>query len=423
MEEDAMSSNSIIHSGSNIADLMYDVSELMINLGPRGTIKAMQHALLGNATLAGGMPDACPGGVAMPLRRRRRRRVVVRVTRRIRVQAASRKPLPWRGRRIRRTAARRSDESRAHGKFLEGSVANEAGARSYKLYVPTGYHGQPLPLVVMLHGCKQDPDDFAAGTRMNAIAEHRPCFVLYPAQARSASRPGCWNWFDAAHQKREGGEPSLIAAMTRAVMQDYRIDERRVYVAGLSAGGAMAAIMAMTYPDLFAAAAVHSGLPYRAASNVYSGLFMMRNGPFRRLWQAAERKLLTVPVIVFHGDIDTVVHPSNGAQVMRQAVAARIGGLPGQAGSAQRATSVMRGKSAEGRSYTRTVHHDPHGKHIAEHWLLHGTGHAWSGGSGKGSYTDPLGLDATHEMMRFFDEQAKPLPGLPASVSTVHGSR
>jgi poly(hydroxyalkanoate) depolymerase family esterase len=293
------------------------------------------------------------------------------------------------------------------GRFIESELTNAAGTRSYKLYIPSCYHGQALPLVVMLHGCRQDPDDFAAGTRMNQVAEERRCLVLYPAQSNTANSPRCWSWFNAAHQQRDRGEPSIIADITRKVIRDYGIDKRMVYIGGLSAGGAMAVIMARTYPELFAAAAVHSGLPYNAAVGVFAALTAMRHGPRKRHWLSAAHAGMTpgamempaVPTIVFHGDADTVVHPDNGEHVILQAVSAH-----GEDSDAAAAT-VIREEMPEGRSYTRTVYQDENGQNVAEQWLIHGAGHAWSGGCSDGSYTDPHGPDATGEMMRFFYER------------------
>jgi poly(hydroxyalkanoate) depolymerase family esterase len=264
----------------------------------------------------------------------------------------------------------------APGRFVKRSYTNRAGTRAYKIYLPARYHGQPLPLIVMLHGCKQTPDDFAAGTRMNQLADQLGFLVVYPAQARTANFSRCWNWFWPRDQQRGQGEPSLIAGITRRVIARYNIDARRVYVAGLSAGGAMAAIMGATYPELYAAVGVHSGLPYASARDAVSALAAM-NG--QRTGAAVP--LPSVPTIVFHGDRDTTVHHRNGQYGIADA---KLQSETGEAG---------------GRAYTRTVHR---GRPSLEHWLVHGAGHAWSGGNAKATYTDPTGPDATREMLRFF---------------------
>ena len=281
-------------------------------------------------------------------------------------------------------------EGRA-GEVISGSYTHRQGTRPYKLYIPTGYRaGSTLPLVVMLHGCTQNPDDFAAGTRMNRLAEERQCFVLYPAQTRSANQSRCWNWFKRAHQRRDKGEPAIIAGMTQDVVQRYGIDARRVYVAGLSAGGAMAAVMAAAYPDVYAAVGIHSGLPVGSAHDVASAFAAMRNAPPARAPGAAGR---IVPAIVFHGDRDATVHPSNGAQVASQCVDRDDKSID---------VIVQRGQVPGGHAYTCSVHKDAAGRVLLEHWEVHGAGHAWSGGSAAGSYTDPDGPDASREMLRFF---------------------
>ena len=272
--------------------------------------------------------------------------------------------------------------SLAAGKFVRASYSNPHGSRAYKAYIPARNEGQLRPLVVMLHGCKQNPDDFAAGTRMNALADEHGFIVVYPEQPAAANASRCWNWFQSADQQRERGEPSLIAGITRDVIAQYDVDPRRVYVAGLSAGGAMAAIMGQTYPELYAAAGIHSGLPYGAAHDVGSAFAAMRVGTRRADPLCGESMPLAVPTIVFHGDVDTTVHPSNG----EHAFAAR----------------TVESGEASGRTYTRTLETGATGRPALEHWLVHGAGHAWSGGSKSGSYTDPLGPDASREMLRFF---------------------
>jgi poly(hydroxyalkanoate) depolymerase family esterase len=277
-------------------------------------------------------------------------------------------------------------------RFIEGTFSNAAGSRTYKLFVPSRSQGQRLPLVVMLHGCTQSPDDFAAGTRMNFQAEEQNCFVVYPEQPSGANHAKCWNWFRTGDQQRGGGEPSLIAGITRQIMRDYAIDPKRVYVAGLSAGGAAAAVMAATYADLYAAVGIHSGLACGAASDLPSAFVAMRQGG--RSESIAEGKP-PVPTIVFHGDRDTTVHPNNGERIIEQSAKAT-----------SPTTKVLRGRVPHGHAYSRTILGNGDGPAISEHWTIHGAGHAWSGGSPAGSYTDPQGPDATREMLRFFLEHS-----------------
>jgi poly(hydroxyalkanoate) depolymerase family esterase len=277
------------------------------------------------------------------------------------------------------------------GTFIAARFADARTERDYKLYVPPQAGEQPLPLIVMLHGCTQDPDDFATGTRMNDTARSQGCFVLYPAQSQQANPQRCWNWFKHSHQQRGRVEPALLAAMTRHVMARHEIDAARVYVAGLSAGGAMAAILGDAYPDLYAAVGVHSGLASGAAKDLPSALAAMRTGA-----AAAASGRSAPPTIVFHGDADATVHPANGEHVISASTS-----------QPDPAPEVDRQRAVGGRNYTRRLHRSPEGRVLAEHWLVHGSGHAWSGGSRQGSFTDPGGPDATGEMVRFFLEHPR----------------
>jgi poly(hydroxyalkanoate) depolymerase family esterase len=278
--------------------------------------------------------------------------------------------------------------SPAAGNFLPGSFTNDAGTRDYKLYLPQSYNGESLPLIVMLHGCTQNPDDFAAGTRMNAIADERRCLVLYPAQAKSANVAGCWNWFQNGDQQRDHGEPSIIAGMTRDVIARYGADAEQVYVAGLSAGGAMALIMGTVYPDLFTAVGVHSGLPYASARDLPSALAAMR-GQHSPAQQIADSR--PVPIIVFHGDKDQTVNAGNAKHIMQQWSAGQVAVLSTHASTDEKE-----------RVFVKSSTKDQDGYVLAEEWTIQGAGHAWSGGSSSGSYTDQRGPDASREMVRFF---------------------
>jgi poly(hydroxyalkanoate) depolymerase family esterase len=333
------------------------------------------------------------------------------------------------------------------GTFETHVYAGRTGTRQYKLFVPAGHAGETLGLIVMLHGCTQTPDDFAAGTRMNEVAAERGFLVLYPAQAPRSNQSKCWNWFQPGDQRRGGGEPDLLASLTRHIVQTHPVDPARVYVAGLSAGGAMADILGREYPDVFAAVGVHSGLPQGAAHDVASAFAAMRHGsgpgsasspdlarmfgtPGTPMFGAAGATMSAMPMpaaapasaarmprapsgeaaqpagasgtptIVFHGDADSTVHPSNGARVIGAALAA--------AAAAEVATER---RSAGDRPVTRSVHRRPQADgdvpSLAEHWVVHGAGHAWSGGDPAGSYADARGPDASREMVRFFEEHPR----------------
>lgn len=275
--------------------------------------------------------------------------------------------------------------------YLDRTHDSATGSRGYKIYLPASQSKQPKGLILMLHGCNQTPDDFALGTHMNALAEKHGLAVAYPAQTGSQNAASCWNWFKPGNQRRGAGEPAILASLALKLMKDFDLDRGSVFVAGLSAGGAMAAILADVYPDVFSAAGVHSGLARGAANDVRSAILAMRNGgadnsiavdtsgPSRRVRR-----------IVFQGEADSTVHPSNAAIIVAAAV-----------GSNAAPTRTI-SRSVRGRGYARSDFAGPDGRVLLELWMLDGAGHAWSGGRPSGSYTDSTGPDASAQMVRFF---------------------
>lgn len=275
------------------------------------------------------------------------------------------------------------------GQFLHATHAGAAGRRDYRLYLPAGYRadGPPRPLLMMLHGCTQSADDFAVGTRMNAHADEHGLLVAYPQQVGKANHARCWNWFRPEDQRADAGEPAILAGIVGQVARDHRVDPARVFVAGLSAGAAMALILAETRPDLVRAVGVHSGLPYASAHDVPSAFAAMQGRNSRAPRPAPAG---AVPMILFHGDEDRTVVPGNA-----DAIAAAA--LPAAA-----RTLTETGRVPGGRAYTRQRVLDAAGHARLERWTVHGAGHAWSGGDAAGSYTDPSGPDASAAMLAFF---------------------
>ena len=288
-------------------------------------------------------------------------------------------------------------------KFRDLRYSCAAGARRYRLYIPSTAGDGLQGLIVMLHGCTQNPEDFAAGTGMNALAEEHRLLVVYPAQTGGDNSMSCWNWFRPGDQMRDTGEPAIIAGLTESLRDQYAVPKDRVFVAGLSAGGAMAAIMGETYPELYGAIGVHSGLAYGSANDVMSAFTAMRGQV--GIEQAPSRNGGGGPesgprMIVFHGSADTTVHPSNAGRI-----------IASQGGSLEKASRTEHGPSGETRAYSRLVAERDDGTHGVECWMIEGAQHAWSGGHPSGSYTDPHGPNASKAMVRFFLNGASEVPG------------
>ena len=324
----------------------------------------------------------------------------------------------------------------APGQWLAGTYTNAYGTRSYRLYLPSGYTGaKPVPLVVMLHGCTQTAEDFAAGTTMNSVAESHTFLVVYPEQPSSANGSRCWNWFEPAHQERGRGEPSLIAGIVNQVKLGHKVNEHRIHVAGLSAGGAMAVLLGVAYPDLFSALGVHSGLEYRAATDVAGALVAQQTGgpdpdaqgaaAYRAMGAARGR----ARTIVFHGELDATVSAVNGHQALSQWAQTLDLEADGEDDDSvdDVPERVEHGQTPAGYTYTRSVYADASGTVLLEKWMVKELLHAWSGGSPMGSYTNAKGPSASQEMWRFFSAgpDGSPPPDahdeVPPALSVVPG--
>lgn len=305
--------------------------------------------------------------------------------------AADRTPEPRSGAPV--SSRRRSPRTAAPSRFIRDLHAGRFGSREYLLFIPSDLRRARLPLVVMLHGCHQDGEDFAIATRMNQYAQQHRCFVAYPVQPAQANGARCWNWYEAAHQQRDQGEPASIAELTGHLLGRHPIASSAVFIAGFSAGGAMAATVAVMYSELYAALGIHSGVPHGAARDFMSALIAMQHGTYAS--QAAHPMHARIPTIVFHGDEDGTVHSTHAAQFLPKTPAGTSADP-----RIQHQETVARHGGRYG--YTRTVQFDRHQRIFSEHWLVHGGGHAWYGGDAAGTYVDPNGPDAAEEMMRFF---------------------
>lgn len=374
--------------------------------GPPGDRQAAGQAAPSPGTTVPGTPGALQGPMQSSLRGR------------VSVGSAGTTGTP-------RTAPHASPSATgARGRFLDGSYTDASGTRHYKLYVPDGYQGQAVPLIVMLHGCSQGPDDFAAGTAMNALAEQHTFLAVYPTQPASANQGECWNWFRPRDQRRGSGEPALLAGLTHRVADEYHADPARIYVAGMSAGAAMAVILGATYPDLYAAVGAHSGLPYGAAHDLRGAFAAQQRGSGSQdaarqallAFRAAGAHARVVPTLVFHGDRDTTVNPVNANEIVEQGIAVSAHG-PDRTRRIDRQPVVTEGRIPGGRPYTLSIYRDGRGRAMLEKWIVRGAGHNWSGGDRSGSYTDPGGPNASADMVRFFAEHPQdPSPPTPLPV-------
>lgn len=306
---------------------------------------------------------------------------------------------------------------------VRGVFRSEFGDRRYRLFVPSD---PGAPLLVMLHGCTQDAEDFAAGTRMDAVAREKGLMVLYPEQSATDHPQACWRWFDPDHQRREAGEPALLAGMVREMVEEHGADADRVFVAGISAGGGMALTLAVTHPELFAGVAVHSGVPYAASPPSTPVEVMAGGGPdvgglVRRLRRALGTRGGPPPLILFHGSDDEVVRVANARRIAASwAVARSSDGGPDPDGRDEDRAAAEgvhqlpppaleeEGLSPGGLAYTRSRWTWSRGGLPMEMWIVHGLGHAWSGGDPDGSYTDPRGPDASRAIVEFLLRREEP---------------
>ena len=385
---------------THFADMLGEATELMHSGNLMEATAAIQRALNNHAPMANAAP-AAHTAPASP-RAATRAKPAAGQWRTAQSSAASKLRSKLQAS-VEDAVVREAPDSFERVTFMHAGVRHQ-----YRLYVPPGAaKGVAMPLVLMLHGCTQNADDFALGTGMNQAAAPANALVLYPVQTRSANPNGCWNWFEPGHQHRGQGEPELLVAMVRDVMARHPVDAQRVYAAGLSAGGAMAAVLGREYPDVFAAVGVHSGLQAGAADNMMAALSAMNNGAKLGTKNRPTTHPSGAPypaLIVFHGDADATVHAKNGEQLVDAALESALGG------KAAVRHETLQGKSDAGQRFTRTVYRATDAKDagvLAEHWVLHSAGHAWSGGNARGSYTDARGVSATQEMLRFFLEHPR----------------
>jgi poly(hydroxyalkanoate) depolymerase family esterase len=307
--------------------------------------------------------------------------------------------------------------------WIAGTARAAGGSRNFKLWVPATLgknenknKDRAWPLVMLLHGCTHDAEDMAAISGMNAVADANRFLVVYPEQSRMANLLKCWKWFNPKHQMRDAGEPSILAAVVEQVCSSHNVDRDRVYVAGVSAGGAMASILAATYGDIFAGAAIFAGAEFKAATSFSEALAAMtRGGPdpvrqgqlaFEAMRSGLARKnRRRMPVIVFHGTADNRVHPINADQAITQWSKTNECLAAQHAENGFRLTeTVIDAKEPDGYPYRKHIYVDSDARVLMEKWLVEGLGHAWSGSPKPSKYGDPKGPKASAEIWRFFSE-------------------
>jgi poly(hydroxyalkanoate) depolymerase family esterase len=307
------------------------------------------------------------------------------------------------------------------GEWVRDSASSASDSRNYVLWVPSTYDKRKsTPLVMMLHGCMQKPEDLAAISGMNAVADKHNFLVVYPEQTAAANPLKCWNWFDPKNQTRGSGEPSLLAAIVKKIQSTHNVNLKKIYVVGISAGGAMAVVMAATYPDLFSGVGTSAGLAFKSATSVESGLAAMKQGnpDPRQLGSLAytamrdglrARPKKSLPLIVFQGSADPYVNPLNADQQITQWASANDyldDGKDNQSVKAQTG-ELLEGNIPAGYSYTRSIYKDRAGRLLMEKWIVKGLAHAWSGSPVAGAFADPKGPNASEEMWRFFKQAGK----------------
>ncbi len=321
------------------------------------------------------------------------------------------------------------------GSMRGGPTATSQSTLRYRLFVPENVHPEhPAPLIVALHGCQQNARDFAIGTGLDEAVSRYGALALYPEQSKSANTSGCWNWFLPEHQTGQGGEPAAIVRLIQKVSGQHKIDANRIYVVGLSAGGAMAAILGEQNPDVFAGVGIMAGVALHASHDVASAFAAMSGNkkmqakaplpgsqalskmiaaklpslqgiskfmPQRQNGFMQQPKIIASPalpasaynrlrVMIWAGANDSTVAPANADELAHQY--ARLLGLndaPTLQRSGERGATIAGWEDAAG-----TVR--------IELWTVEGMGHAWSGGRAQGSYTFPQGPDATRCMLSFF---------------------